>query len=163
MLRALNIKEAKNKMANVKVKFIDTDKAKLRVNSTDVIKEESIALSNRLRSAFAMCKGKASGLSAIQLGIPKRACVVKFEDDVMVLFNPITVSTENEVENVEGCMSIPGKLFKVKRYNNVVVQAYNKKWEYVELRLEGTPAHIIQHEIDHMNGKLICDIGTPAE
>ncbi len=146
-------------MSDIKFKFITTNKDALHVTSTDVIKEESVGLANRLMSALKLCKGRALGLSAIQLGIPKRACVVVFEGKPMVLFNPITVASEGEVENREGCLSIPNKHYNVKRNNKVTIQCYNKNWEYIELKLLDKAAYAIQHEIDHMNGVLICDKG----
>ena len=102
------------------------------------------------------------GLAANQVGILQQVAVVDVsgpdeEKNLIVLVNPRIVSLEGEEKNEEGCLSVPGYRAEVKRALQVTVQAKNLKGEDVTLTAEGLFARAIQHEIDHLQGKLFLD------
>ncbi len=99
------------------------------------------------------------GLAAPQIGILKKIAVIDVYDEtgVKVLINPEIIETEGEQEEVEGCLSLPGKAGVVKRPARVVVKATNENGE--EYTIEGTDllARALCHEIDHLSGILFTD------
>lgn len=99
-------------------------------------------------------KDRCIGLSAIQIGIPLRVCVV-FNGDAFIPFvNPIIVkSFGNKYETEEGCMSLDG-VRKVTRYDRIEIMRQSGNG-FIKEKYRGFMAQIIQHEIDHFNGKLI--------
>jgi len=74
-----------------------------------------------------------------------------------VLVNPELIEKEGEVEEEEGCLSIPGLYAKVKRFKRVKARALNQHGIPIEIVGEGLLARALQHEIDHLNGKLFID------
>ena len=78
--------------------------------------------------------------------------------DLYVITNPEIVWTSRDmVDGIEGCLSIPGYLGEVERYDSIRVRAQDRHGKKIKLRLEGWTARIIQHEIDHLNGVLYID------
>jgi len=108
------------------------------------------------------------GLAANQIGVLKRVVVVDVDDDedAMVLINPeITWYSEEQEENEEGCLSVyPDKIsVNVSRSLRVRVKAVNEHGEDVEFEAEGLLARALQHEMDHINGKVIIDRASDEE
>lgn len=101
------------------------------------------------------------GLSAIQLGIPLRVCAIRARPQNVVLFNPVIVHSSDETQTeVEGCLSFPGLVVKVKRAMEIRVRF---KYPNEEIRTErwgGLTARVVQHEIDHLDGKLFYNRAT---
>lgn len=99
------------------------------------------------------------GLAAPQVGILKRVVVIDIYDEtgVKVLINPEIISEEGEQEDVEGCLSIPGKAGVVMRPARVVVKALNENGEAFTIEGTGLLARALCHEIDHLNGVLFTD------
>lgn len=99
-------------------------------------------------------KDRCVGLSAIQIGVPLRICVVFNGDEFIPFINPIiTKTTGKRYETEEGCMSLDGTR-KVARYERIEVIRRTKNG-FVKEKFRGYMAQILQHEIDHFNGKLI--------
>lgn len=97
-------------------------------------------------------------LAAIQVGVPLRMTVVKNDDDYLPIINPeIVKKSKEEVEETEGCMSVPRKYGPIKRFQKIKVRGLDLDGKKVEIRAEGLTARILQHEIDHMDGKLFID------
>jgi peptide deformylase len=104
------------------------------------------------------------GLAAVQVGVPRRLIVLdtaKGEDEPprpLVLFNPKIVALGKEMrEHEEGCLSIPGVRIDIERPSSATVQFLDREGKPQELVAEGLLATVIQHEIDHLNGRLIID------
>ncbi|MBK1650351.1 peptide deformylase [Rhabdochromatium marinum] len=100
------------------------------------------------------------GLAAIQVGIAKRIIVIDVSerhDQPVVLINPEILALEGEEEMDEGCLSVPGFYETVRRAERVQVRALNRAGESFELDCDGLLAVCIQHEIDHLEGKLFVD------
>ena len=101
------------------------------------------------------------GLAATQLDIPnpRRITVVDWEGQPMCLVNPEIIATEGEVQEPEACMSVyPGYVAgKVKRPTKTTVNAYDRNGNEFTLTGEDYYAKLLQHEIDHLNGKVYLD------
>lgn len=94
-------------------------------------------------------------IAAVQVGVPLRMTVIKEEDNYFTLINPEIIKGSKEgLIDMEGCMSVPKKYGKVKRYEKVKVRGLDLKGRKLEIKAEGMMARILQHEIDHMDGKL---------
>jgi peptide deformylase len=123
------------------------------------------------------------GLAAPQVNISEQLAVVEYAEEedeeenedtppkpkkLFVLINPeIVKASEEKVNGVEGCLSIPGLLGEVERHQTIQVKALNRHGKPVKLKVDGWMARIFQHEIDHLNGVLFTDLATrvwkPAE
>ena len=100
------------------------------------------------------------GLAATQINVQKRIIVADVSEDQSApycLINPEILSRDGEEEMDEGCLSVPGFYEKVKRADRVHVRALNRDGEPFELEVGGLLAVCIQHEIDHLDGKLFVD------
>lgn len=105
-----------------------------------------------------MKRANGVGLAAPQIGVLQRVVVVAPLDyKPMALINPVIVKEEGEQIGQEGCLSIPGLYGDVKRAAYVEVDCLDRKGREITLELEGMPARIVQHEIDHLDGKLFID------
>jgi peptide deformylase len=106
------------------------------------------------------------GLAAPQVGVPWRVIVVEFGDEedenvppkLYALVNPEIVRFSNEtVEGVEGCLSIPEIAGEVERQEKVTIKGMNRNNQLVKIKASGWMARIFQHEIDHLDGILFTD------
>lgn len=103
------------------------------------------------------------GLAAPQAGENIRAIVCLFNQGtknelIAEMINPVITRVSEEMEvGEEGCLSIPGQFGKVARHAEVTVRYFNLKGEELVLGLKGLNAVIVQHEIDHLDGKLFVD------
>ena len=100
------------------------------------------------------------GLAATQVNVAKRLLVIDVSDkrdQPLVLINPDIVAREGVEETEEGCLSVPGVFDKVTRAEKIVVRALDRDGKPFELEADGLLAVCIQHEIDHLDGKLFVD------
>ena len=103
------------------------------------------------------------GLAAVQVGVPRRLIVLdtsekEAEPNPLVLINPEVVSLGSELRlHEEGCLSIPDVRFEIERPSSLVVRYLDRDSKQQEMASDGLLATAIQHEIDHLNGKLIID------
>jgi peptide deformylase len=103
------------------------------------------------------------GLAAVQVGVPRRVFVLDTSKDEkprqpLVLINPEIVSLGAETRvHEEGCLSIPNERVEIERPSLVTVRFLDREGKTQELTAEGLLATAVQHEIDHLNGKLIID------
>jgi len=98
------------------------------------------------------------GLAANQVGISRALAVIDLQPNKrrqpFVIINPVIKEKSGSLEEEEGCLSIPGFGGKVKRAEKVRVQALNEHGLPIDIEGEGLLARCLQHEIDHLNGKL---------
>lgn len=105
-----------------------------------------------------MKKANGVGLAGPQVGLLKRIIVIAPMDmRPTPLINPVITKLDGEQIGIEGCLSIPGLYGDVKRAQYVEVTAFDKKGREIELELEGLPARVVQHEVDHLEGVLFID------
>src|SRR5208283_4040042 len=106
------------------------------------------------------------GLAATQVNIPKRVIVIdasESRDALKVFINPEIVAAEGEVEGEEGCLSVPGYFDTVRRAARITVRAQDEGGRPFELATEGMLAVCIQHEMDHLIGKVFIDCLSPLK
>jgi peptide deformylase len=106
------------------------------------------------------------GLAATQVDVHKQLVIVdvsEARDDLKVLINPEILSAEGEAEQEEGCLSVPGYYDKVKRAARITVRAQNERGEPFELAADGMLAVCIQHEMDHLLGKVFVEYLSPLK
>lgn len=102
--------------------------------------------------------GYGAALAANQVDKLWRIVVIGLKDPYEVLINPVISKISKETEiGFEGCLSIPGYLGAVERYQKIVVDAYNPKGEKIKIKASGFRSRVIQHEIDHLDGILYYD------
>lgn len=120
--------------------------------------EDGVSIGQRL--IFALHNGPIKiqnpiGLAANQMGINKRVFIAMIDGNWECFVNPEIIKTsKTTTEYEEGCLSLPGKLFKTKRYDWIKVKSLGKKTK----KYKDFNAIVIQHEVDHLNGKL-CNQG----
>ena len=104
-----------------------------------------------------MHAAKGIGLAAPQIGRPERIAVVDVDNNPIVIVNPEIVITEGSAKAAEGCLSIPEIFGDVERPSRVTIRALNRDGERFELEATELLARCLQHEIDHLHGKLFID------
>ncbi len=108
-----------------------------------------------------MYEADGVGLAASQLDVHERVIVIdtsERRDDPRVLINPELISRSEEmVFNDEGCLSVPTIFDKVRRHARVTVRALNRDGEWVDHETEGLLAVCVQHEMDHLVGKVFVE------
>lgn len=100
------------------------------------------------------------GLAATQVNVHERVIVIDItetRDDLRVFINPEIVSQSGRVEGEEGCLSVPGVFDRVTRSEHVTVRALDRDGKPFELQADGLLAVCIQHEMDHLLGKVFVD------
>ena len=109
---------------------------------------------------------KGVGLAASQVDHHVRLFVLDVSensDEPHVFINPVITKKNGMMINEEGCLSVPHCYAKVERAEQVTVEALNKEGEKFEIEAEGLMAICIQHELDHLNGKLFVDYLSPLK
>lgn len=107
-----------------------------------------------------MYAAKGVGLAATQVNVHKRVIVMDVsenKDDPICLINPEIIERDGVEEAEEGCLSVPGFFEKVSRAEHIKVRALNRNGESFELEARDLLAICIQHEMDHLQGKLFVD------
>lgn len=113
-----------------------------------------------------MYDARGVGLAAVQIGIGLRLSVIDVEGDKknqIVIINPEIIASEGEKKFDEGCLSVPGAYDTVTRAEKVTVSALDRHGKPFEIQADGLLAECLQHEIDHMNGKLFIDLLSPLK
>lgn len=103
------------------------------------------------------------GLAAPQVGITRRLFVCEIEGQSMALINPTIEEGAGGDDMVEGCLSLPDTQVDVTRKQEIRVAAYDARGRLKHLVATDLWARVMQHEIDHLNGVLICDHGGPMQ
>ncbi len=106
------------------------------------------------------------GLAATQINIHERIMVIDVSeegDTPLTLINPEIVLSDGQAEMQEGCLSIPEVFETIKRPSDVKVSALDREGNPFELEADGLLAVCIQHEIDHLDGKLFVDYLSPLK
>ena len=97
------------------------------------------------------------GLAANQIGVPLQVAVIELDDTVTELINPQVVRSGGDEVDWEGCLSIPGFVAEVARRARVTVRARDRHGKEFRVKGEELFARALQHEIDHLHGKLYID------
>ena len=119
-------------------------------------------LSKLLKDMWAtMYSVNGVGLAAPQIGLNIRLCIIDVKPEgksqKIVLINPEIIDKDGQIEEEEGCLSVPGVYAKVKRFSRAKIRALNAEGKLFEMSGEGLLARAFQHEVDHLDGKLFID------
>jgi peptide deformylase len=122
-----------------------------------------VALAEQMLETMHQANGV--GLAAPQVGVQQRFFVAELPEDpeneqpreTYIVFNPELVKGWGEQVGYEGCLSIPGYVGEVARFEQVAIKGLNEKGHPVRLKVEGYLARVFQHEIDHLDGVLYTD------
>jgi len=107
-----------------------------------------------------MYEAPGIGLAATQVNIHKQIITIDVseeKDQPLCLINPMILKAEGKEEYEEGCLSVPGIYETVQRAENIEVRALDRNGDAFEMKADGLLAICIQHEIDHLKGKLFVD------
>ncbi|ACC98461.1 N-Formylmethionyl-tRNA deformylase [Elusimicrobium minutum Pei191] len=114
---------------------------------------------------------QGAGLSANQIGLTHRIAMIFIPEKTpkgeaqkfkrYVVINPVIVSKKGCVTDEEGCLSLPGLWVEIERAESIVVHCLNEKGLPVEIHAKGFLAKALQHEIDHLDGKIFIDHADP--
>ena len=147
-------------MSETKLKIRLFGEAVLRKKAkavADITDEHREILSQMAQTIYA---SSGIGLAAPQVGISLAMIVVDVGSGLYKLINPVVTQKKGTQALEEGCLSVPGVCLKVKRAKNVIVQAQDESGKPVSIEAEGLLACVLQHEIDHLKGKLIVDYAS---
>ena len=137
--------------------FPDT-KLRQKAELVEVFDEKLKILANDMLET--MYDAKGIGLAAVQVNIIKRLIVIDISEErnnPLILINPVIKTTDEKIQFEEGCLSVPGFYEKVDRFNKIEFQAQDLSGNYFSNKVEGLLAVCVQHEIDHLDGKLFVD------
>ncbi len=113
--------------------------------------------------AETMYEAPGIGLAATQVDVHKQLIVIDVSEEkntLLVLINPEIVADEGEQVGEEGCLSVPGVYDKVERAERVTVRYLDLDGQSCEIDAEGLLAVCIQHELDHLHGKVFAEVKT---
>lgn len=136
------------------IKKIIKDEFFLKQKSKECTKEDTYIAQELLKTIQAY-KAQCVGMAANMIGYQKTMMVVLDEDDYLILINPIILKTSNKTYIVEeGCLSLQG-VRKTQRYESIKVSYLDINFKKKIKTFKGYTAQIIQHELDHFEGKII--------
>lgn len=108
---------------------------------------------------FRQRMGFGRGIAAPQVGVAKRVVVIQHEGQALALINPkITDASQEEITVWDACFSYPGIWFQVSRQRRVTVEYRDLLWQVRNLEAEDELAELIQHELEHLDGRLAIDL-----
>lgn len=143
-------------MAVYKVVEIGADVLREKAKEVKEVNSSILKLLDNMVDTMHAAEGV--GLAAPQIGVSKRVVVVKVDDELVELINPVILSKEGENSAEEGCLSIPNMTGDVVRAAKVRVQGLNRQGEMCDIHADRLLARALQHEIDHLEGILFVDI-----
>ena len=145
-----------------KILFVPNAALRKQALSLKKITLHDIDISKRMIDI--MIKAPGVGLAANQIGILKKIITVHIQDEIKnsdkiyALFNPKIISySEKKIIMEEGCLSLPKQYADIERPEEIIVEYLNEKNEKKKEKKNGFEARVLQHEIDHLQGKLFVD------
>lgn len=145
-------------MALRQIRFFDDEILRKKSRIVKVVDNKIRQILNDMADTMYSLDG--GGLASPQVGILKRLVVIDMGQGLIKLVNPRIIKEEGIQEVIEGCLSIPNTLGKLKRPEKVIVQALNENGEDIVLTGTGDLAKCFCHEIDHLEGILFTDLVT---
>ena len=151
---------ARRQLALSQVRQYGDPVLRMRANEVDAFDEEIERLSQRMIALMHDADGV--GLAATQVGILRRLFVFHDEGEDRVVINPVLSSSGGDTEvDEEGCLSLGPVRMPVERSVEVTLEGVDVLGAPLRLELEGLPARVVQHELDHLDGTLIIDRTDP--
>jgi peptide deformylase len=151
-------------MAIRKIIYLPDERLRKMAKMVEVFDDSLQTLINDMFDT--MYDARGVGLAAPQIGVSLRLSVIDVIGDKsnqLVIINPELISTTGQKEFDEGCLSVPGAYDTVIRAEKVTIRALDRFGTSFELNADGLLAECLQHEIDHLNGKLFIDLLSPLK
>jgi len=145
-------------MALLSVLHFPDERLRLKAEPVSEINDEIRTLTDDMLET--MYENNGIGLAATQVNVQKRVIVIDLREDggdPLVLINPEVLDSTGKETMEEGCLSVPGYYEKVTRAEKITARYLNRDGENIEKEIDGLLAVCIQHEIDHLDGKLFID------
>jgi peptide deformylase len=145
-------------MAILEILHYPDTRLRTRAEAVDRVDDQLRALVDDMFETMYQAPG--IGLAATQVNVHKRILIIdisKNRDQPMVFINPEIVEKKGVEETDEGCLSVPGIYERVQRAERIRVRALDAQGKSFELQADGLLAVCIQHEMDHLDGKLFVD------
>ena len=135
------------------IKPIVTDVFFLGQKSEQAAKQD-LPVGQDLQDTLQANRERCVGMAANMIGVKKRIIIVNMGLMNLVMFNPVLIRKDTPYETEEGCLSLPG-VRKTTRYRNIEVEYLGSSWKKHRQKYSGWTAQIIQHELDHLEGRII--------
>ena len=116
--------------------------------------KEDLHIGRDLQDTLRANRERCVGMAANMIGVKKNIIIVNMGIINIVMFNPVIIKRDTPYETEEGCLSLDG-VRKTIRYQNIEVEYYDFSWKKQRQKLTGWTAQICQHEIDHLEGRII--------
>lgn len=148
---------ARRQLALAQIRQYGDPVLRMRAHEVTAFDDDLKALAARMRELMHDARGV--GLAATQVGIVQRIFVFQpSEDEVVEVVNPVLSNLSEElVTDDEGCLSLQGPTVPVERHLSLTLEGRDLDGNELRLELEGHPARVVQHETDHLDGKLMLD------
>jgi peptide deformylase len=154
--------EARRQLALAQVRQYPDPVLRMRAREVEDDDADVGKLAERLTHLLKDANGL--GLAATQIGVLRRvfAFLPDSEQEPVIVVNPsFTAASEERESDTEGCLSLQGVVIPVERHVSLTLEGKDVEGNDLRLELEGLPARIAQHELDHLDGVLILDRTTP--
>ena len=145
-----------------KLLYVPNQLLRQKAKKINRVSDKEIEIAIKMREI--MLRAPGVGLAANQIGILKQIITIFFinqetkEEVQYTLFNPNILSYSNEkIVMEEGCLSIPEQFAKIERPQNILVEYLDENNKLIKKEVSGVESRILQHEIDHLSGKLFVD------
>ncbi|QCI17873.1 peptide deformylase [Buchnera aphidicola (Acyrthosiphon lactucae)] len=145
-------------MSLLKILYYPDTRLRLIAKPVNIINKKIQKIANNMIDT--MYQEEGIGLAATQVNIQLQIIVINTmekEKNNLILINPKIIQQEGDISIEEGCLSIPEYRASIPRYNYIKVQAINIYGKKIEIEAESILSICIQHEIDHLKGKLFID------
>ncbi len=151
---------ARKRIALAQIRQYGDAVLRMKAGEVEDFDEELARVAERMTALMHDAEGV--GLAATQVGILRRFFVFSHDGVDRVLVNPVITKRAGAAEiDDEGCLSLGSVRVPVERHLEVTIEAKDATGAEVELELEGMPARVAQHEVDHLDGVLIIDRTDP--
>lgn len=151
-------------MAIRKIIYLPDPRLRLRAKPIETFDENlQILIEDMFETMY---DARGVGLAAPQIGLSLQLSVIDVIGDKskqLVIINPEIIASTGEKDFEEGCLSVPGAYDTVVRAEKVTVKALDRLGKPFEIEADGLLAECLQHEIDHLNGKLFVDLLSPLK
>lgn len=116
--------------------------------------KQDLPIGQDLQDTLNANRDRCVGMAANMIGVKKRIIIVNMGFMNIVMYNPVIVKKDTAYETEEGCLSLEG-VRKTTRYQNIEVEYLDGSWKKHRQNYSGWIAQIIQHEVDHLEGRII--------
>ena len=121
---------------------------------SDPATKQDLSVGQDLRDTLTANRDRCVGMAANMIGVRKRIIIVNIGFMDLVMYNPVIVKKDTPYETEEGCLSLDG-VRKTTRYRNIEVEYLDGSWKKHRQKFSGWTAQIVQHEADHLEGRII--------